>query len=277
VRKLAAVICLVLTIFACTGSGAVNQSDATAAAREPTTGTTDHVEIDDGPDPTDFGWELVSGSLDGSPVPIVEGHPITLAFVGNLAKGRAACNLYESPFRLSQTSLTFSEIAVTEMMCHPVILMEAELSYVEALSRAESYVMTDQQLRFVGEEIDLLFDGLPLVAQADLTGRVWVLEGLIDMNSVVQASGERATLELFSDRSLIGSTGCSDFHGTYELVGAEVWTTQMSSQGDCISTLSDQEAQVFSVLSGGFRVMSTAETLTLMSADGNGLAYRTGT
>lgn len=45
-------------------------------------------------DPTAIAWELESGTIDDRPIPIVDGHPITLAFAEGEAGGTAACNGY---------------------------------------------------------------------------------------------------------------------------------------------------------------------------------------
>lgn len=42
----------------------------------------------------DGSWQLMSGTVDGRPVPIVDSHPITLNIDGYVIGGTAACNGY---------------------------------------------------------------------------------------------------------------------------------------------------------------------------------------
>ena len=86
-------------------------------------------------------------------------------------------------------------------------------------------------------------------------------------------SGVRATLELFSDGSMLGSTGCRTLNGNYAIAGAEVQMTELTAHGDCPSELVDQDTQVVTVL-GSFRATVVGETLTLTSAGNMGLRYR---
>jgi heat shock protein HslJ len=86
--------------------------------------------------------------------------------------------------------------------------------------------------------------------------------------------GERATLELYTDGSMLGSTGCRSLHGRYEVVGAEVSMVEMAADGECLAALQGQDAQVVSVLGDGFRAAIDGDRLTLTSAGSLGLVYR---
>lgn len=114
-------------------------------------------------------------------------------------------------------------------------------------------------------------------AEADspeLTGIVWVLESLVQGESVSDAGGERATLELFSDGSMLGSTGCRTLNGRYTIAGDEVTMADLAAHGECPVELRDQDAAVVRVLDDSFRVEVDDEILTLTSTGSEGLAYR---
>ena len=108
----------------------------------------------------------------------------------------------------------------------------------------------------------------------ELTGTVWVLESLVQGASVSDAGGERATLELFSDGSMLGSTGCRALNGRYTVAGDEVTMAELSAHGECPVELRDQDAAVVRVLDDGFRVEVDDEILTVTSTGSEGLAYR---
>ena len=152
--------------------------------------------------------------------------------------------------------------------------MQSEQQYLEALPRVESWSSTEGNLTLTGDGVEMLFEALPPVPTTELTGTVWVLESLVAGDSVSSVGGERATLELFSDSSLLGSTGCRDLHGRYQVAGAEVRMPEMAAEGECPPDLQSQDAQVITVLGDGFRVSVEGQVLTLTSSDGLGLVYR---
>jgi heat shock protein HslJ len=225
-------------------------------------------------DPTAFAWELESGILEGEPIPIVAGHPITLSFTEDGAGGTAACNGYGGSYDISGAEITFSELFQTEMACVPEETMESERLYLEALAGVESLSMEGERLALGGEGVELVFVALPPVPAEALTGTVWVLDSLIRGDSVSSVGGERATLELFSDGSMLGSTGCRSLSGSYVITGAEVTMTEMAAEGDCPAQLQDQDDQVVTVLGDGFRAGVEGDTLTVTSSGGQGLVYR---
>jgi heat shock protein HslJ len=134
--------------------------------------------------------------------------------------------------------------------------------------------MGDESLHLTDEQVDLVFVELPPVPTSELTGTVWVLDGLIEGDAVSSVIGDRATLELFSDGSILGSTGCRSLNGTYTINGAEVTLTQLAAEGECPDQLQPQDSQVITVLEAGFRAAIDGQTLTLTIAGDEGLVYK---
>ena len=56
-------------------------------------------------------WQLESGTLDGEPIPIVDGFPITLTIEGDTVGGIAACNGYGGSYTLVDGEVAISELA----------------------------------------------------------------------------------------------------------------------------------------------------------------------
>ena len=227
-----------------------------------------------GADPTGSAWELVSGSVDGNEVAIVDGHPITLSFTDNRAGGTAACNGYGGSFAISGDDFAFSDLGWTEMACIPETVMASETVYLEALPRVETFSMTDDELILRGEGVELTYTALPPVPTSELTGTVWVLDTLVQGDAVTSVTGERATLELFTDGSMLGSTGCRTLDGNYTVSGADLAMTEMSAHGECPAELEEQDNHVVTVLGDGFRVTIEGETLSVIASGGQGLTYR---
>jgi heat shock protein HslJ len=227
-------------------------------------------------DPLGTTWHLESGTSEGEPIPILDSHPITLSFTEDGAGGTAACNGYGGSYSISGDTITFSELFQTEMACFPEETMESERRYLEALTRVETISVTEETLTLSGEDTELTLAKLPPIPTSELTGTVWVLDGLVTGDAVSSVSGERATLELFSDGSVVGSTGCRTLNGRYVISGAQVDLNELAAEGDCPAELQEQDNLVVSVLGDGFGVAIEGDTLTITSIGNEGLIYKAG-
>jgi heat shock protein HslJ len=225
-------------------------------------------------DPTGIAWQLTEGMVDGDPVPVVDGYPITLSLTNEDAGGTAACNGYGGTYEIAGAEITFSELIWTEMACVAEGVMESEQTYLEGLLLVGTYSMTDDSLTLSGEQVQFEFTALPPVPTAELTGTVWVLETLLEGESASSVNGDRATLELFTDGSMLGSTGCRTLDGQYVVSGAEVAMTEMTAHGECPAQLEAQDGHVVTVLGDGFRAVIDGQLLTLTSSGDLGLVYR---
>jgi heat shock protein HslJ len=159
------------------------------------------------------------------------------------------------------------------MGCSPVEIMDLEVIYLDALARVSDFELEDA-LVLTGEGVRFEFRRLPPIPIADITDEVWVLEDLIRGDEVSKVRGERATLELFSDGSVLGSTGCRSLNGRYEVERAQVLFTEFSAVGDCEPDLETQDGHAVTVLGDGFRAVVDDRTLTITSAGNLGLIYR---
>ncbi|MEA1903055.1 MAG: META domain-containing protein [Actinomycetota bacterium] len=218
-------------------------------------------------------WELESGTYDGEPIPMVDSHPITVTFDGDEIFGTAACNGYGGKWQINNGTFQILEMAWTEMACGPPAVMDSEAAYLVAISNVETIEPSDGKLIMTGSRTEMTFTQLDPVPTAEMLGTVWVLDGLVDGEGVSSVSGERATLELFSDGSFIGSTGCRTIAGSYVDTGVDIQFTSFAAEGDCPSDLTEQDSRVISALEGGFRVEIDGDRMTTWVAGDEGLAY----
>lgn len=256
-RFAGALVCLTILIVACA-------DPAQKGGDPPQTGE----------DPVGTPWQLESGTVDGNDLTLVDDHPITLTISDNGVSGTAACNGYFGTASISGAEVSFSGLGATEMACSPEQVMELERIYLEALPRVRGFSSTAERLTLTGEGVDLIYQALPPVPTSELTGTVWVLESLTDGDSVSSVGGDRATLELYTDGSMLGSTGCRGLHGRYAVTGAEVTMPEMAAEGECPPELFEQDSHVVSVLGDGFLAMIEEDLLTVTSPGGLGLVYR---
>jgi heat shock protein HslJ len=229
---------------------------------------------DDSADGLDGSWQMTSGTVDGEEIPILDDHPITLTFAGNEMNGTAACNGYSGTFDISGTSIDIGDLSMTEMGCFPQEIMEAEAMFADAITRVDQ-VSLDGRLTLTGDGIEMVFDTLEPVPDAELTNTVWVLDGLVNGDAVsTPVLDTRATLEFFTDGSALGDTGCRPFSAQYTISGSEVSITGLTSDGhECEPDLASQDEHVVSALESGFTVDIEQNRLTVSPDDGNGLVY----
>lgn len=245
-RRFAVVVTLALSTVACLGS--------------------------DFADSLEGSWQLTSGTVDGEPIPILDSHPITIVFDGEQVSGTASCNGYGGTYDLSGSAISFGDLAMTEMACDPPETMEAEARYAQGLMAATT-VAIDGDLILTGPDVELIFTALEPVPDAELTNTVWVLDGLVANDAVSSVAGETATLEFFTDGSILGTTGCRSFAGQYVVAGAEVEVTDLAADAsECDPTLTAQDDHVLTTLGDGFTVDVEGNRLLVDSGD-LGLTY----
>lgn len=220
-------------------------------------------------------WRMTSGVVDGEDISVLDDHPITISFEDDRVTGTAACNGYSGTYQLSGSRISFDGLAMTEMACFPEHVMRAESMYADAITRVDT-VTLDGGLILSGEGVELVFEALEPAPDADLTNTVWVLDGLIRDGAVATpVLDTRASLEFFTDGSMLGDTGCRPFAGQYTVSGAEVILTEMTADDhQCEPDLSDQDSHILAVLGDRFTFRIEGDRLSLSGRDGNiGLAF----
>lgn len=220
-------------------------------------------------------WQLASGATDAGPVPIVDDHPITLTVEGSTIGGTAACNGYGGKIQPTGGGIRITDLAWTAMACMPDEVMAAEAAYTQALAAVTAIRADGEQLVLEGPGIELRFDALPDPPTADLVDTIWILDTLFVGDVATAPMGEPATLELRSDGTFSGSTGCRPFDGQWTEAGEQLMATTFA-MGDvaCPAELAGQDSHVVSVIGDGFVPSIDGELLTLLDPGGVGLVYR---
>ncbi|HEX6299466.1 MAG TPA: META domain-containing protein [Acidimicrobiia bacterium] len=225
-------------------------------------------------DSVEGSWQMTTGTVDGKEIPLLDSHPISITFQGDQVSGTASCNGYGGTYELDGSTITFSELAMTEMACSPEETMQAEAMFATALPRVDR-VSLDGQLTLSGDDVEMVFEAIEPVPESGLTNTVWVLDGLIQGESVSSpVSGTRATIEFFSDGSALGDTGCRPFSGEYTISGAEVVMTDLAADGhECGPAVASQDSLFLTVIGDGFRVEIEQNRLTTWIPGDEGLTF----
>ena len=219
-------------------------------------------------------WELISGSVDGAEIPIVDDNPITLTIEGAEIGGTAACNSYGGRLTVIDGRLEIRDLGMTAMGCEEP-LMAAEAAYTAALAGVESIGGEGGELVLSGPNIELRFSALPPPPTSEVVDTVWVLETLFVGDVASAVLGDPATLELHSDGTFGGSTGCRSFSGEWLERGEQIVAPSWGMDGtECPADLSQQDGHVVSVIGDGFVPSVVGDLLTLTDPGGVGLVYR---
>jgi len=219
-------------------------------------------------------WELTSGRADGAEIAIVDDHPITLTIEGSEIGGTAACNSYGGRLTVTDGRLEIGDVAMTAMGCEEPV-MAAEAAYTAGLAAVDSIGGDGNELVLTGQGVELRFSALAAPPTTELIDTEWVLETLFVGDVASATMGEPATLELRSDGTLAGSTGCRSFTGTWVEEGEQIVATTLAMDGaECPADLTRQDEQLVTVIGDGFIPTVQANLLTLTDPGGVGLVYR---
>jgi len=220
-------------------------------------------------------WQLVAGTVNGEPVPIPGEHRITLTIEGSSIGGSAACNSYGGKLAVQGGRLRIEDLFQTGMACLDEGAMAAEAIYMSGLGVADFIELDGEQLVISGPGVELRFEGLAPPPTAELVDTIWLLETFVSGEAVSAPVGEEAMLELRSDGTLSGSTGCRSFEGTWVEQGDEIVTPSLATTDEaCPPELQDADSHVLSVVGDGFRASVEGDRLTLTDDGGLGLVYR---
>jgi heat shock protein HslJ len=216
-------------------------------------------------------WVLVAGTGPDGEVPIIDGARITLDIQGADVGGTSACNHYFGRIAVSGNKLRIDQLGGTEMACQPDV-MGSEAAYLAALGGVTRWARDGDSLTLSGPIATLTYELLPPVPDAEMVDVVWVLDTLISGDVASSVEGG-PTLELRSDGTLVGSTGCRTFTGRYRIAGDEVQMTDLAMEGECSADLAAQDSHVVTVLGDGFTVQIEGNRLTLGAFQDQGLGY----
>jgi heat shock protein HslJ len=219
-------------------------------------------------------WVLVTGTVDGTDLVLLDSHPVTLVVEGTEVSGVAACNTYGGPFTVSGGTASFGPLAQTEMACFPEETMTLEAAYLGALSRGDAIGVDGDQLVVTGDGVELRFDAQAPVEDAALEGTAWTLDTIIDGDSASTPVGS-GNITFAADGTVSGSTGCNTFNGSYEAADGTLTIGPLATtRKGCPADLGAQETHVLAVLGATPTYTIEGLLLTIMAADGSGLAFR---
>jgi heat shock protein HslJ len=218
-------------------------------------------------------WEVTSGIVNGEPVPLIDGAPITLTAEGSKLSGSASCNSYEFTIELRAVGVEIVDDFVTEIGCESPIA-ELEALYLQSFGPTATYLIDGSTLTWQTPTATWIFDRVPPVPAAPLVGITWVLNGVIDEFVAMSAAGiEEGRIVFAAEGTFAGSTSCRDFMGTWVLVGATINAVDVVIAGECTGPMAEIDEIVVRVFDEGLVASIDGDRLSARPSDNLGLDY----
>lgn len=278
------VVLALLAVLALIAASCGGDDDDVSAGDDGVAGDDGTGTGDDGTEPDDavddiigtVEWILTSATVDGSPLGLLDSHPVTLRLDGADVGGTAACNSYFGTL-IGRGGQLFDGFGVTEMACDPPAAMDLESAFLAALLRTSDAARDGASLVLTGDGVELRFDEIPPTPDADLEATAWTLDTLIDGEAASSIIARPAPTLLLTAGTIEGSDGCNSFSGSYEIDGTDLRVGALASTlRGCEDGIARQAEHVSGVLSATPTVTIDGERLTLAGPDGLALVYRAG-
>ena len=172
------------------------------------------------------GWTLTGYVHDGTPVQVLNGTTVTLAFVDDgRITGSAGCNHYFASYQVKGTGITIGQAGSTEMYCTTPGVMEQESTYLSLLGQATTVTVDGDRLTLSdakGTPV-LSFNKILPPVPAPLVGTNWTLESFHSGDSVSSViAGTTLTAVFSEDGRVSGSAGCNSYFAHYTSTGTSL-------------------------------------------------------
>jgi heat shock protein HslJ len=229
-----------------------------------------------GGDLTGVTWVLDRASMMTLVDDVPKNARVDISFDGSQARGTSACNSYGGGYEAdaSAGTLTFGDLASTEMACLDDNVMALESAYLSALGDVTGYQVVGDQagLQLTGGKAALTFQPASEPAPLPLEGTKWVLRSIASVGTDAVSStvaGTSVTLTMDGGEAG-GSGGCNRYHGSYEADASNALTfgALTSTKMACEQAVSDQEQAYFQALEASATYAIDGDRLTLSDADG---------
>jgi heat shock protein HslJ len=229
-----------------------------------------------GGDLTGVTWVLDRASMMTLVDSVPKDARVDITFDGSQASGLAACNQYSGGYRADsgKGTLTFEQMASTQMACVDDGLTALEAAYMAALGDVTGYQVTGDQagLQLTGGTAALTFQPEQVAEALPLEGTKWTLTTVAQPGTQAVSStiaGTKVTLSM-SGGTASGSGGCNTYSGPYETSGDAGLTfgALASTAMACADDVSSQEQAYYTALGKVASYTIEADHLTL--SDGSG-------
>lgn len=181
------------------------------------TGDGDPIDGGDGTVSPVGDWVLTSLTIDGAPVVIPDDPPFDMTMEAGVIGGLGGCNRFGGELQIDPDgTMTITNLAMTEMACQPLSLLDFESAYVGALSRADSWAVTPTDLVLTGADVELRYAVAPDVVPLALEGTTWIFDtifagaGIERTASTPPLDRAEVTLVIEGGTAVLGADDCGE-------------------------------------------------------------------
>lgn len=182
----------------------------------------------------DTDWQLVSGTVDGTPIDPGAAFHITMAVTrdtdGSFQLGGRSCNGWRIP--LSEIDGGTVLPGPTERGCHDP-LTDAEGAVASAVTRLTAVVRDDDAVSLWGEGIELHWEERKPLDLASVVDVPWSVQTLSVEGGASEPVLDGTIWTLGSDGTLTGTSDCFVLTGEWEPAATEVVVGRFSIEGTC--------------------------------------------
>jgi heat shock protein HslJ len=219
-------------------------------------------------------WQLVSYTDAGGRLVAVPGRTAVTAIFGNNNRfiSSAGCNRYAATYQLTDSTLAFGPLVITELPCSvPSELVAQETRFVSLLPSVGTVSVIDSRLVLKDDTGNPLLVFSPAPASSSLTGTRWSLDSYASESSGLMPvlSGTTITATFGDDARLSGSAGCNQYSTNYRVNGSTLSIGEIAMTllyCDKPASIMDQENRVLSLfpsvtqyeMSGGRLILTNA-------------------
>jgi heat shock protein HslJ len=257
-RALVVVFGVVVLLAAC--NGGQEEPAASPASLAPPSPAATSAELQN------VTWVLTPESMTALEPSATDAARVDLAFETDAAHGNSACNTYRGGYTLDGDSLSFGDLATTQMACvDPVASLET--AYLTALGEVTGFTLEGTTLTLTGGQTDLAF-----VAEqpASLTGTTWKATMVGNENALSGVLEDaQPTAEFAKDGTMSGSDGCNTYSAGYETSGSDISISNVATtKMMCDKPIAQQGADFVAALGNATTYELGGTTLTLYGSDG---------
>ena len=199
---------------------------------------------------------------------------IDIRFEAGQVSGSSGCNHYGGPYTLQGSSLSFGDLASTQMAC-PEPIMTIESRYLQMLAEVDRYEATadGETLTLTGPGVELAFRAEASAADLPLVGTTWRLTTIGGAGGTVSSTLAVTKVDAVfaEDGTVSGSDGCNRYSGPYTAGanGALTFGALMSTTMGCQRAVMDQAHAYMTALAAIATYTIDGATLKLFDANGN--------
>lgn len=218
-------------------------------------------------------WKLTAYGPAGAPTPAVEGVEAGLTFnEDGTVSGTSGCNGLGGDYTVEGDRITFGEFVSTLMACDAPIMEQEEAAH-QVMTGTATYKIEGDTLTITNNDMVLVLARVDFATQepsspASLVG-AWKLTSLGTADAVSSALADQAAgLTFNEDGTLIGTSGCNEFGGSYTLEGDQITFMEIvSTLKLCDSPIMNQEEAMQQVLTESADYQIDGNTLTITNND----------